>query len=211
MTIQLAWPLALLVASCSSVSRGAYDPLQNPSPSVAATPLSSRWDYGLTFAWNQRYVDSDWDPADDHRGVGVEISTLKRTDGAGGTGFEVGFHRAESNGISYAVGHGSTWRRWTDYTLGLRHELALGPGRVLVSGGVSYVRVDFNQLGHFGPFDRELDSWGGYVRVGYLQPLAQHLELLVGARYRAGEEGSSRSSDFNVDQAGLDLGLSWRF
>ncbi|MFT6832113.1 MAG: hypothetical protein ACJAZN_002282 [Planctomycetota bacterium] len=211
MEIKLAISLTLLAASCSSVPRGAVAALQEPGDSNVAVASPRHWDQSVTLAWNRRYVGSEWEPADDHQGVGVEFSSLARDEDGGGTGVEVGFSRADSTGDSYVVGHGSTWRRWTDYTLGVRHERPLGRGRWLLSGGASYVHVDMNSLSIFGGTRWDLGSMGLYLRTGYIQPLGRHLELVVSGRYRHGENDDRIGREVDFDQAGIDVGLTWRF
>ena len=212
MQLKLAFSLTLLAASCSSVPcAGARPPLETSSATVGA-PSAARWEHGVTLAWNQRYADSQWDPAADYRGGSLEYSGLVRDGNGQGTGLEVSFGRAESNENSHPFfARPSTWRRWTDYSVGVRHERPLGSGRLLLSGGASYVQVDLSQQSLFAPVRIELDSLGAYVRTGYIQPLSTHLDLVVTVRYRSGKNDSYLSREADLDHAGFDVGLTWRF
>jgi hypothetical protein len=57
----------------------------------------------------------------------------------------------------------------------------------------------------------DLGSMGLYLRTGYIQPLGRHLELVVGGRYRHGEDDDRIGGEVDFDQAGIDVGLTWRF
>ncbi|MFT5735668.1 MAG: hypothetical protein ACI8WY_004355 [Planctomycetota bacterium] len=200
MPTKLALSLTLLAASCSSVSHG------------PARPPQRTWDHGVTLALSQRYVASQWEPARDYHGGSIEYSGLVRDERGQGTGVEVSFARAESKGNSHVITYRpSTWRRWTDYSIGVRHERPFGYGRWLLSGGLSYIHVDLNQTSLFETFRYDLGSTGAYLRTGYIQPIGAHLELVVSGRYRAGKDDSILGNDVDLDQAGIDVGLTWRF
>ncbi|QDV09271.1 hypothetical protein Poly30_48280 [Planctomycetes bacterium Poly30] len=212
MQIKLALGLTLLAASCSSVPPAAARPRQGTDSTTVAPASPGRWDHGVTLAWNQRSVDSQWDPASSYRGGSIEYSGLMRIESGQGTGIEVSFGRAESDEFSHVFGYRpSTWRRWTDYSIGVRHERPLGFGRWLLSGGFSYIRVELDQNGLSEILRLDLGSSGAYMRTGYIQPLSRNVELVVSGRYRVGRSEHLFGRELDLDHVGIDVGLSWRF